>query len=172
MAIFPTNATQIQTFATALYGVQVGTTTLAQVNNDILSSGGLNNALNAYYTASFGAATTASVAQTIATNVGLGTDTNAVAFITAQLNAAAPAARGAAVIAMLDNFLNTTTGSYATAAATFNATVANAVAYTGAGNVAAGSVIAPTGSTFTLTTGVDSGSTFVEQLAMIFSMHL
>ena len=156
MALFPTNASQIQTFATALYGVQVGSTTLAQVNNDILSSGGLNNALNAYYTASFGTATTASVAQTIATNVGLGTDTNAVAFITAQLNAAAPAARGAAVIAMLDNFLNTTTGTYAAAAATFNTTVAAAVAYTGAANVAAGTVTPVTPVTFTLTTGVDT----------------
>ena len=156
MALFPTNAAQVQTFATALYGVQVGSTTLAQVNNDILSSGGLNNALNAYYTASFGTATTASVAQTIATNVGLGTDTNAVAFITAQLNAAAPAARGAAVIAMLDNFLNTTTGTYAAAAATFNTTVAAAVAYTGAANVAAGYVAPVVGSTFTLTSGVDA----------------
>ena len=158
MALFPTNATQIQTFATALYGVQVGSTTLAQVNNDILSSGGLNNALNAYYTASFGTATTASVAQTIATNVGLGTDTNAVAFITAQLNAAAPAARGAAVIALLDNFLNTTTGTYATAATAFNATVATAVAYTGTANVAAGTanlVVAPAPSVFALTSGID-----------------
>ena len=162
MALFPTNATQIQTFATALYGVQVGSTTLAQVNNDILSSGGLNNALNAYYTASFGTATTASVAQTIATNVGLGTDTNAVAFITAQLNAAAPAARGAAVIAMLDNFLNTTTGTYAAAAATFNTTVATAVAYTGAANVAAGTV---TPATFTLTTN-GTGSTFISGVSI------
>ena len=156
MALFPTNATQIQTFATALYGVQVGSTTLAQVNNDILSSGGLNNALNAYYTASFGTATTASVAQTIATNVGLGTDTNAVAFITAQLNAAAPAARGAAVIAMLDNFLNTTTGTYASAAAAFNTTVATAVAYTGAANVVAGTANPVAPGAFTLTTSPDS----------------
>ena len=155
MAFFPTNAAQVQTFATALYGVQVGSTTMTQVTSDIQAAGGLNNALNAYYTASFGTATTASVAQTIATNVGLGTDTNAVAFITAQLNAAAPAARGAAVIAMLDNFLNTTTGTYAAAAATFNTTVAAAVAYTGTSDVASGSTIGQ-GSTFTLTTGVDT----------------
>ena len=156
MAFFPTNAAQVQTFATALYGVQVGSTTMTQVTSDIQAAGGLNNALNAYYTASFGTATTASVAQAIATNVGLGTDTNAVAFITAQLNAAAPAARGAAVIAMLDNFLNTTTGTYAAAAATFNTTVATAVAYTGAANVAAGSTVAVSGQNVQLTTGTDN----------------
>ena len=155
MAFFPTNAAQVQTFATALYGVQVGSTTMTQVTSDIQAAGGLNNALNAYYTASFGTATTASVAQTIATNVGLGTDTNAVAFITAQLNAAAPAARGAAVIAMLDNFLNTTSGTYAAAAAAFNTTIASAVAYTGTSDVTSGSTIGG-GQTFTLTTGTDT----------------
>jgi hypothetical protein len=156
MALFPTNAAQVQTFATALYGVQVGTTTMAQVTADIQAAGGLNNALNSYYTASFGAATTASVAQTIATNVGLGTDTNAIAFITAQLNAAAPAARGAAVIGMLNNFLNTTTGTYATAAAAFNTTVSTAVAYTGSTNVALGTANPPVINNFVLTAGIDT----------------
>ena len=155
MALFPTNAAQVQTFATALYGVAIGSTTMSQVTADIQAAGGLNNALNAYYSASFGSATTASVAATIVANVGLGTDANAIAFVTAQLNAAAPAYRGAAVIAMLDNFLNTTTGTYAAAATAFNATVANAVSYTGSSNVASGSAPAAI-STFALTTGVDN----------------
>ena len=155
MALFPTNATQIQTFATALYGIQVGSTTLTQVTSDIQAAGGLNNALNAYYSASFGSAATASVAATIVANVGLGTDANAVAFVTAQLNAAAPAARGAAVIAMLDNFLNTTTGTYAAAAASFNTTVANAVAYNGSGDITL-SQAATTGKSFTYTVGNNS----------------
>ena len=155
MALFPTNAAQVQTFATALYGVAIGSTTMSQVTADIQAAGGLNNALNAYYSASFGSATTASVAATIVANVGLAADANAIAFVTAQLNAAAPTARGAAVIAMLDNFLNTTTGTYAAAATAFNATVANAVSYTGSSNVASGSAPAAI-STFALTTGVDN----------------
>ena len=158
MALFPTNATQVQAFATALYGIQVGSTTMAQVTSDIQSYGGLNNALNAYYSVSFGTATNDSVAKTIAANIGFGTDANAVAYITALLNTAAPAARGAAVIAMLDNFLSTTTGANAAIAATFNATVAHAVAYTGTSDVASGSTTIVQGSAFTLTTNVDAFS--------------
>ena len=156
MALFPTNAAQVQTFATALYGVQVGTTTMAQVTADIAAAGGLNNALNAYYSASFGSATTASVAATIVANVGLAADANAIAFVTAQLNAAAPAARGAAVIAMLDAFLSTTTGTYAAAATAFNTTVATAVAYTGAANVVAGTANPVAPQTFTLKVSADT----------------
>ncbi len=156
MALFPTNAARVQTFAVALYGVQVGTTTMSQVTADIAAAGGLNNALNNYYAASFGTATTASVATSIVANVGLGTDANAIAFVTAQLNAAAPAARGAAVIAMLDNFLNTTTGTYAAAATTFNTKVTTAISYTGASDVVAGSTVAVSGQNFQLTTGTDN----------------
>jgi len=156
MAFFPTNAAQVQTFATALYGVQVGSTTMTQVTSDIQAAGGLNNALNAYYSASFGTASVNDVAKAIVANVGLGADTNAIAFIAAQLTPVAAGARGAAVIAMLDNFLNTTTGTYAAAATAFNATVATAVAYTGAANVAAGTANPVIASVFTLGTSVDT----------------
>ena len=69
--LFPTNAAQVQAFAGALYGVQVGSATMAQVTADITAAGGLNNALNAYYTASFGSAKVADVGDTVAANIGL-----------------------------------------------------------------------------------------------------
>jgi hypothetical protein len=88
---FRTNALKVQAFAGAMYGIQVGTTTMAQVTADITSAGGLANALNGYYTSSFGSVANATVATTVATNLGLTGDalTNGVAYITAQLNAAA-----------------------------------------------------------------------------------
>ena len=49
--VFPTNASQVQAFAGALFGVQVGSATMAQVNADILANGGLTATLNGYYSA-------------------------------------------------------------------------------------------------------------------------
>ena len=95
--VFPTNASQVQAFAGALYGVQVGTATMAQVNNDILANGGLAATLNSYYAATFGSVATATVANTVAANLGLtgAALTSGSAYIAAQLNAAAAGARGA-----------------------------------------------------------------------------
>jgi len=71
MAFLPTNANQLQAFAGALYGVQVGSKTLAQVNTDITAVGSLGAALNGYYNASFGTLTTSAVAAVIVKNLGL-----------------------------------------------------------------------------------------------------
>jgi S-layer protein len=157
MAFLPTNASQVQQFAVALYGIQVGTSTMAQVNNDITNVGGLNKALNAYYTASFGSSTTAAVAATVAANLGLtGTAaTDAAAYITAVLNGTAASARGEAILSVLNLFSTlTSNATFGTAATAWNTKVAAAVAYTGAADVAlvAGVV---TGTAFALTTGAD-----------------
>jgi len=160
MAFLPTNASQVQQFAVALYGIQVGTTTLAAVQSDIVAVGGLNNALNAYYAASFGSKTTAAVAASVAANLGLtGTAlTDGTAYITAALNAAPSTARGAAIQSVLNLFasLPADNTTYGAAAAAWNTKVAAAVAYTGAADAAvtAGSTVA-VGSTFNLTSGVD-----------------
>lgn len=71
MAFLPTNASQVQQFAMALYGIQVGSTTMAQVQTDIAQIGGLNNALNSYFALSFGYMTTSEVADLMVTNLGL-----------------------------------------------------------------------------------------------------
>lgn len=62
MPAFITNAVQVQRFADALYNVAVGTATMAQVTADITASGGLDNALNAYYSSSFTGVPTSTVA--------------------------------------------------------------------------------------------------------------
>lgn len=155
--VFPTNASQVQAFAGALYGVQVGTTTMAQVNADIAANGGLAATLNSYYAASFGGATTASVATTVATNLGLTGDalTSGAAYVEAQLNAAAPGARGAVISSIVNLFAGLSAdATFGAAATAWNAKVATAAAYTGTANVAVGTVVSS--SVFTLTTGMDT----------------
>ena len=160
---FPTNANQVQAFAGALYGVQVGATTLAQVTNDIQAAGGLTNALNGYYSSSFGSKTTASVASTVAANLGLTgtTASSATDYITGQLNAAPAAGRGAVIANILNLFSGLTAdATYGTAATAWNAKVDVAAAYKGTSDVAIGTVVASASSVFALTTNSDApGST-------------
>ena len=164
MAFLPTNASQVQQFAVALYGIKVGTTTMAAVQQDITLVGGLNNALNAYYAASFGSVTTASVAATVSANLGLTGQaaTDASAYITAVLNGTPANARGVAIQGVLSLFSTlTANATFGTAATAWNAKVAGAIAYTGTTDavVAAGAEFA--GTAFTLTTGLDAGASFV-----------
>lgn len=157
---FRTNALKVQAFAGALFGVQVGTTTMAQVNADILANGGLANTLNGYYASSFGGVTTAAVAASVAANLGLTGSalTAGAAYVEAQLNAAAPGARGAVISNILDLFAGLASdATYGAAATAWNARVEAANAYTGTANVAMGST-AGQGSLFTLTTGSDNFS--------------
>ena len=155
---FRTNALKVQAFAGALFGVQVGTTTMAQVNADITSNGGLANTLNGYYASSFGSVANATVAASVAANIGLTGDALAsgTAYITAQLNAAAATARGAVISNILDLFAGLASdATFGAAATAYNTKVTAATAYTGAANVTIGST-AGQGSAFTLTTGADT----------------
>ena len=155
--VFPTNASQVQAFAGALFGVQVGSATMAQVNADILANGGLNATLNGYYAASFGS-NTAGAASAVAKNLGLtgAALTEGTAYITAQLNAAAPSARGAVISNIVNLFgTYTTDATFGAAATAWNTKLAIAVAYTGATNEAIGTVVVPS-TTFSLVTTLDS----------------
>jgi hypothetical protein len=155
--VFPTSASQVQAFAGALYGVQVGSATMAQVNADILANGGLTKTLNGYYSATFGGLSTASVGNTVAANLGLtgAALTSGSAYIAAQLNAVAADARGA-VISNIVNLFSTlaSDATFGAAATAWNTKVAAAVAYTGATNVAIGSAAA-TSQSFNLTSDVN-----------------
>jgi len=156
MAFLPTNATSVQAFAGALYGLQIGTGTMTQVNNDITSFGGLNNALNAYYSASFGSTATATVAANLVANIGISAANSAaaVSYVTGVLNATAASARGAAVMNILNQLASLSSdATFGADATAWNTKVATAVAYTGAADAASGSVV---NQTFTLTTGVDN----------------
>jgi hypothetical protein len=155
--VFPTNASQVQAFAGALYGVQVGTVTMAQVNADIQGNGGLAKTLNSYYSATFGGVATATVASTVAANLGLtgAALTSGSAYIAAQLNAVAADARGA-VISNIVNLFGTLSAdaTFGAAATAWNTKVATAVSYTGATNVAIGTQVVAS-AVFTLTAGTD-----------------
>jgi hypothetical protein len=157
--LFPTSANQVKAFSVAMYGKQVGTTTMVQVNNDIIAFGGLTAAMNAYYTTSFGSHTTASVAATVAANLGLTGDvlTAGTNYLIGVLNAAAPGERGKVVLDAL-NLLSSLSSNaiYGDAATAWNAKVALAAAYTGSENVDIGTVVTMTNDPFTLTTGADN----------------
>ena len=105
---------------------------MAQVNSDIVTYGGLNNTLNAYYSAAFGSMSTTAIGTMVAANVGLTgtTATTAAQIITATLNATAPAARGAAINSMLNTFSGLTAdATWGAGATAWNATVNTALTY-------------------------------------------
>jgi len=147
-----TDTVAVQRFAMGLFGVQVGTVTMAQVDKQIDRTS-LGATLNSYYTSAFGGQTTAAVAATLVANLGItgAGVAGAVAYVTAKLNAAAPAARGEAINTILNDFSGMTAdATYGAAAQTWNANVDVASGYTGAANIAFGSVIQQS-----LTAGMD-----------------
>jgi len=158
MAFLPTNAAQVQQFAAAMYGIQVGTTTMAQVNADINAAGSLSSALNAYYNVSFGSATTAAVAASVAANLGLTGElaTNGATYIQGQLDAAPATARGAVISNILNLFSTLSAdATFGAAATAWNTKVESAVSYTGATDAAAGSTISAT-TAFVFTDKIDA----------------
>ena len=164
---FPTNANQVQAFAGAMYGIQIGSVTLAQVNSDIVSSGGLSKALNGYYAASFGGVATATVAATVAANLGLTGDalSEGTNYVTARLNAVAANARGEVIADILNLFKGLASdATYGAAATAWNAKVDAAAAYTGAADAAIGTVVATNG-VFTLTISLVSTNELTKMTA-------
>ncbi|RYZ13022.1 MAG: hypothetical protein EOO24_01440 [Comamonadaceae bacterium] len=136
-----TSTTQIQRFANALYGVQLGSVTLAQVQSDVGTGGiaGLPAVFNAYYNASFGGMTSAQVADTILNNVGINVGTSGIDaserqaakdYIVANLNSAPAGERGNAVATMLNHFSGMTAdGTFGAAATAYNMEIDDAVTW-------------------------------------------
>ena len=141
----PTNLAQVEAWAGALYGSAVGQTTMNQINSDIVSYGGLNNTLNAYYSSAFGSLTTAAVAASVVTNLGIVAGQNGLVaadvnqanlYVVGVLNGTAANARGVAIanVVSLFNGLAGTTGAlanFSAAATAWLGTVANSIAYNG-----------------------------------------
>jgi len=160
MAFLPTNANQLQAFAGALYGVQVGSKTLAQVNTDITAVGSLGAALNGYYNASFGTLTTSAVAAVIVKNLGLTGDAAKVgeSYLKGQLDAS-PATRGQTVNTILNAFSNLTSdATFGEAAKAWNTKVDGAINYTGVEDAPSGTTNSTSGKEFVLTSEIDQVS--------------
>lgn len=137
MSLFPTSTSLVQSFAGALYGIQLGTTTMAAVNRDI-DNLGLNTTLNSYFSFSFGNLTDNQVATNMVTNLGItdGKD-NAIAFVTGVLAAAPAGTKGQAISGILAAFSSMTSdATYGTAATAWNQQVQSATNITGAANIA------------------------------------
>ena len=153
MSFIPTSTARVQAFAGALYGVQAGSTTMAAVNRDIANNGEAAT-FNTYFTLSFGGLSSTQVAERLVTNLGI-TEAGFVAvnYVVGQLNGTPKAAWGAKVSEILSLFSALSAdATFGAAATAWNQKVEAAVAYTGAADVAVGTVV----STFTLTAGVDA----------------
>ena len=171
--LIPTNAVQIARFANGLYGLQLGFASTNGIVSDV-GSAGLIPTFNNYYTLSFGSQTTASVAQQILTNLGIVASTGglsatavsaALAYVTGQLNAAAPNARGAAVKAVFDLWSSISADPvngpiYGATATTWNSQISKAVQYAGAVNpditVVHAAALPAAPNNIALTTGTDN----------------
>lgn len=159
MAIIPTTQITVARYAAGLYGVKLGSATNQAVLADVqLNSAngvnGLNTVLNAYY-APFASMTSAQVAAIVVANAGIVagryglTATNvsdAVATVTAALNAAAPLGQqGKAIADQLALWSNTFTNDavFGAAAKAWNVKIAQATGYSasaGTSDVAFGEI--------------------------------
>ena len=169
MALIPTQPVQVAEFAEALYGVEIGNTTYNYVVHDIQNLG-LTNALNAYYSISFGGQTTAQVAATVVKNLGVIAGNYGLAaadvtaannYVQALLDAAAPGQRGAVMNTFLNAYATLSTGTYAAAAAAWQGTVSVITGYMGSSANTADVTLTPgtplvATTTYTLTSSQDN----------------
>ena len=162
---FITSNTLIQRFADALFGVQVGSVTLAQVTVDTGNTGivGLKSVFNSYYTQSFGGMTSAQVADMMLVNLGIAVGKSGLVaadvkvardYIISNLNSTPSGQRGDAVSTILSLFSGMTAdATFGAAATAFNGQIASSEAW-GANNT--NNVALGTSNTFTLNVGVDN----------------
>jgi hypothetical protein len=160
----PTNTVQIQRFAQSVFGVQLGSVTLGQINSDVLAStGGLDSVLNGYFSSAFAGVPVKTVAAAMAENLGIVNGKNglteqtaaeALAYISGVLSNAPAGAQGAAAKGILNLWAALSTdATYGAASTAWNTGIDNAVSYAAnnAGNVAAGTVLPAAAQIFTLT---------------------
>jgi hypothetical protein len=150
-----TDPIQVQRFANALYGAQVGTRTMDQVNREISNADGdINKVFNKYFGLSFGGQTVQQVATKLVASLGIpvaGT-TIATNYIVGQLNGVSAAERGAKIAQILNLYGDLTADPlFGPAAIAWNAQIDTASNYTGSGDIAVG-----VGANYRATTGSDN----------------
>jgi len=154
-----TNGTVLTRLAGALYNTQMSNATYKEVA--ALDPSALANVL---YARDFNTVSDATVATTLVTNLGLSTVAGLSNWVAAQLTAAG-ANKGAKVVELLNGFAQMSSdATYGAAATAFNNKVDTSLALSQATDNAGGSFdeisAAVNGKSFTLTSGVDSGTAF------------
>jgi len=155
-----TNGTVLTRLAGALYNTQMSNATYKEVA--ALDPSALANVL---YARDFNTVSDATVASTIVANLGLSTVGGLSNWVAAQLTAAGTN-KGAKVVELLNGFAQMSTdATYGAAATAFNAKVDTALASSQTTDNTGGTFdsisSAVNGKAFTLTTGVDSSSSFL-----------
>lgn len=159
-----TNGTVLARVAGALYNTQMSNATYDEVSSIVTTSASLNALVNDLYSRDFASATDLSVATTLVSNLGLSSVAGLNAWVAAQLTAAT-AGKGAKIVELLNGFAQMSSdATYGAAATAFNAKVdASLTLSQTAGNTGGTFAAAATtvnNATFTLTTGLDTGSKF------------
>jgi len=156
-----TNGTVIARLAGGLYNTVMSNATYLEVASQDPST-----LANTLYARDFAKSTDLAVAQTLTKNLGLSTVAGLDNWVAAQLTAAGAANKGAKIVSLLNDFAGMTADTtYGASATAFNTKVDAALAASQKTGAAAGvfadaGVVAVTGATFTLTSGVDAGAAF------------
>lgn len=134
MAIPSFSSTVVARAAAALYGLQLGYATMNSVlaEANVPGSGGVNALIDAVYNRDYGNASNASVAAKVVANLGItgAGVADAVAYVTAALDAAPAGHEGTAIAEAAALFAGLDTHPvYGAAASAFNGRIAAAVAY-------------------------------------------
>jgi hypothetical protein len=159
-----TNGTVIARLAGALYNTQLSNATYKEVADIVTTSASLNALANDLYARDFASSTDLSVAKTLLANLSLSSVSGLDAWVAAQITAAGAANKGAKIVELLNSFAQMTSdATYGAAATAFNTKTANALELSQTtGNLGGTFEAAAVASskTFTLTTGLDTGTAF------------
>lgn len=113
------STTIIQTFAGALWGLQIGSATMAQVNAEVAANG-LNATLNKYYTIEHGSKSPTAIGELLVANLGISAAgrAEAIAYVVGKLGAADASTYGQVISGILTDFAALTANPLFGAAAT------------------------------------------------------
>jgi Ca2+-binding RTX toxin-like protein len=161
-----TNGVQLVRLAGAVFNQQLSASDYSEVLAANTTTAALEAWANSVVAAEFKNKTTTDVAKTLLTNVGLSSVAGLENWVVGQLNAGGGLAKaGQTLLSMLNDYSNMTSdATYGASATTFNTKVTasqtlSQKAGTASGTYAAVSTATPATS-FTLTSGVDTGSSF------------
>ncbi|MDE2259942.1 MAG: hypothetical protein KGK17_06435 [Betaproteobacteria bacterium] len=160
MANTVTSSSTVARFAGALYGIALDNATMQAVLAGA-NAQGMDAYLDGLYANTLGNTSAATVAQTIASNMGLtgALLSDAETYLTGILNTTAPSARGAVIEGILNQFALTTDPAVVSATAAWEAVVAQSLIYsenaTFTANIPLQELSSVLSTTYTLTPGVD-----------------